>query len=184
TVAAGYAFARLKFRGSDIVFYVLLATAAIPVAVTLIPLFLMVSNFPLAGGNDLFGRGGSGLIDTLGGIAIPYLVGTMSIFLVRQFYKGMSSELAEAARIDGASEYRIFWSVYLPISKPIIAVVAIFSFTTVWDDLLWPLVVSDRHAGRHRHPLPRRHHEHLPGAAVLQGHELGAGGGCAHRRCQ
>ena len=142
TVAAGYAFARLKFRGSDIVFYVLLATAAIPVAVTLIPLFLMVSNFPLAGGNDLFGRGGSGLIDTLGGIAIPYLVGTMSIFLVRQFYKGMSSELAEAARIDGASEYRIFWSVYLPISKPIIAVVAIFSFTTVWDDLLWPLVVS------------------------------------------
>jgi len=142
TVAAGYAFARLKFRGSDIVFYVLLATAAIPVAVTLIPLFLMVANFPLAGGNDLLGRGGSGLIDTLGGIAIPYLVGTMSIFLVRQFYKGMSSELAEAARIDGASEYRIFWSVYLPISKPIIAVVAIFSFTAVWDDLLWPLVVS------------------------------------------
>src|SRR5690625_7789563 len=75
-------------RSSDlIVFYVLLATAAIPVAVTLIPLFLMVSNFPLAGGNDLFGRGGSGLIDTLGGIAIPYLVGTMSIFLVRQFYQ-------------------------------------------------------------------------------------------------
>src|SRR5690625_3704390 len=111
TVAAGYAFARLKFRGSDIVFYVLLATAAIPVAVTLIPLFLMVSNFPLAGGNDLFGRGGSGLIDTLGGIAIPYLVGTMSIFLVRQFYKGMSSELAAAARIDGGSEYRIFWKI-------------------------------------------------------------------------
>lgn len=142
TVAAGYAFAHLRFRGSDIVFYMLLATAAIPVAVTLIPLFLMVSNFPLAGGNDLLGRGGSGLIDTLGGLAIPYLVGTMSIFLVRQFYKGMSSELAEAARIDGASEYRIFWSVYLPISRPIIAVVAIFSFTTVWDDLLWPLVVS------------------------------------------
>lgn len=142
TVAAGYAFAHLRFRGSDIVFYVLLATAAIPVAVTLIPLFLMVSNFPLAGGNDLLGRGGSGLIDTVGGIAIPYLVGTMSIFLVRQFYKGMSSELAEAARIDGASEYRIFWSVYLPISRPIIAVVAIFSFTTAWDDLLWPLVVS------------------------------------------
>lgn len=142
TVAAGYAFAHLKFRGSDIVFYVLLATAAIPVAVTLIPLFLMVSNFPLAGGNDILGRGGSGLIDTLGGVAIPYLVGTMSIFLVRQFYKGMSSELAEAARIDGASEYRIFWSIYMPISKPIIAVVAIFAFTGVWDDLLWPLVVS------------------------------------------
>lgn len=141
-VAAGYAFAHLPFRGSTVVFYVLLSTAAIPVAVTLIPLFLMVSNVPFAGGNDALGRGGSGLTDTLGGLAIPYLVGTMSIFLVRQFYRGMSRELAEAARIDGASELRIFWTIYVPISKPIIAVVAIFSFTAVWDDLLWPLVVS------------------------------------------
>ncbi|MGP9538364.1 carbohydrate ABC transporter permease [Brachybacterium sp. AOP43-C2-M15] len=142
TVAAGYAFAHLPFRGSTVLFYIVLATAAIPVAVTLIPLFLMVSSFPLAGGNDILGRGGSGLTDTLGGIAIPYLVGTMSIFLVRQFYKGMSPELAEAARIDGAGELRIFWSVFLPLSRPIVAVVAIFSFTAVWDDLLWPLVVS------------------------------------------
>ncbi|GAA1484329.1 carbohydrate ABC transporter permease [Brachybacterium fresconis] len=141
-VAAGYAFAHLPFRGSTVVFYVLLSTAAIPVAVTLIPLFLMVSHVPFAGGNDALGRGGSGLTDTLGGLAIPYLVGTMSIFLVRQFYRSMSRELAEAARIDGASELRIFWTIYLPISKPIIAVVAIFSFTAVWDDLLWPLVVS------------------------------------------
>lgn len=142
TVAAGYAFAHLPFRGSNVLFYVVIATAAIPVAVTLIPLFLMVSNFPLAGGNDLLGRGGSGLVDSLGGIAIPYLVGTMSIFLVRQFYKGMSPELSEAARIDGAGELRIFWSIFMPLSTPIIAVVAIFSFTGVWDDLLWPLVVS------------------------------------------
>lgn len=142
TVAAGYAFAHLPFRGSDVIFYVLIATAAIPVAVTLIPLFLMVSNFPLAGGNDILGRGGSGLVDTLGGIAIPYLVGTMSIFLVRQFYKGMDKDLAEAARLDGASEFRLFRSIYMPLSTPIIAVVAIFSFTGVWDDLLWPLVVS------------------------------------------
>ncbi|WP_083713798.1 carbohydrate ABC transporter permease [Brachybacterium sp. P6-10-X1] len=141
-VAAGYAFAHLPFRGSTVVFYILLSTAAIPVAVTLIPLFLMVSSVPFAGGNDALGRGGSGLTDTLGGLAIPYLVGTMSIFLVRQFFRSMSRELAEAARIDGASELRIFWTIYLPISKPIIAVVAIFSFTAVWDDLLWPLVVS------------------------------------------
>lgn len=142
TVAAGYAFAHLPFRGSNVLFYTVIATAAIPVAVTLIPLFLMVSNFPLAGGNDILGRGGSGLVDTLGGIAIPYLVGTMSIFLVRQFYKGMSPELSEAARIDGAGELRIFWSIFMPLSKPIVAVVAIFSFTGVWDDLLWPLVAS------------------------------------------
>lgn len=141
-VAAGYAFAHLPFRGSTVIFYTLIATAAIPVAVTLIPLFLMVSNFPLAGGNDLLGQGGSGLSDTVAGVAIPYLVGTMSIFLVRQFYLSMSPDLAEAARIDGASEFRIFRSIYLPISKPIIAVVAIFAFTGAWDDLLWPLVVS------------------------------------------
>lgn len=142
TVSAGYAFAHLPFRGSNVVFYCLLATAAIPVAVTLIPLFLMVSSIPFAGGNDALGRGGSGLIDTLGGLSIPYLVGTMSIFLVRQFFLGMSRDLAEAARIDGAGELRIFWSIYLPISRPIVAVVAIFAFTGVWDDLLWPLVVS------------------------------------------
>lgn len=142
TVSAGYAFAHLPFRGSTVLFYCLLATAAIPVAVTLIPLFLMVSSVPFAGGNDALGRGGSGLIDTLGGLSIPYLVGTMSIFLARQFFLSMSRDLAEAARIDGASELRIFRSVYLPLSTPIIAVVAIFAFTGVWDDLLWPLVIS------------------------------------------
>lgn len=141
-VLAGYAFAHLPFRGSKALFYVLVSTAAIPVSVTLVPLFLMAKGFPLAGGNDLFGNGGTGLLDTVGGVMLPYLVGTMNIFLARQYFTGIDRDFAEAARIDGAGEFRIFWQVYLPMAQPLVALVAVFSFTTAWDDFLWPLVVS------------------------------------------
>ncbi|TDE94159.1 carbohydrate ABC transporter permease [Occultella glacieicola] len=141
-VIAGYAFAHLPFRGSSIVFYGLLSTVAIPGSVTLIPLFLMAKNFPLAGGNDIFGSGGSGLLDSVGGLMLPYLVGTMNIFLSRQYFASMDRGFAEAARIDGAGELRIFAQIYLPMAKPLLALVAVFSFTGVWDDFLWPLVVS------------------------------------------
>lgn len=141
-VIAGYAFAHLPFRGSKVVFYALISTAAIPVAVTLIPLFLMVKNFPLAGGNDVLGHGGTGLADSVGGLMLPYLVGTMNIFLSRQYFAGIDRGYAEAARIDGAGELWIFFRVYLPLARPLIALVAVFAFTGVWDDFLWPLVVS------------------------------------------
>ncbi|MEV6964836.1 carbohydrate ABC transporter permease [Hamadaea sp. NPDC051192] len=141
-VLAGYAFAHLPFPGAKVVFYALISTAAIPVSVTLIPLFLMAKNFPLAGGNDVFGDGGSGLLDSLGGLAIPYLIGTMNIFVSRQYFSSLDRDFAEAARIDGASELRIFTRIYLPMARPLIALVAVFSFTSVWDDFLWPLVVS------------------------------------------
>lgn len=141
-VIAGYAFAHLPFRGSKVVFYALISTAAIPVAVTLIPLFLMAKNFPLAGGNDVLGHGGTGLADSVGGLMLPYLVGTMNIFLSRQYFAGIDRGYAEAARIDGAGELWIFFRVYLPLARPLIALVAVFAFTGVWDDFLWPLVVS------------------------------------------
>jgi multiple sugar transport system permease protein len=141
-VLAGYAFAMLPFPGSNVVFYSLIATTAIPISVTLIPLFLMARGFPLAGGNDLFGHGGSGLLDTLAGVVLPYLVAPMNIFLARQFFLSAPVELAEAARVDGAGEWRIFSRIYLPLARPLVAVVAIFSFTGVWDDFLWPLVVT------------------------------------------
>ena len=141
-VLAGYAFAMLPFRGSTAVFYAILATTAIPASVTLIPQFLMVKSFPLTGGNDLFGHGGSGLLDSLAGLALPSLVGAMNIFLARQYFMGSSPDLAEAARIDGASELLIFRRIYMPLAKPLLAVVAIFSFVGVWDDFLWPLVIT------------------------------------------
>ncbi|WP_157987932.1 carbohydrate ABC transporter permease [Jiangella endophytica] len=139
-VLAGYAFAMLPFRGATPMFYALVATAAVPVSVTLIPLFLMIRGIPLTGGNDLFGAGGSGLLDTLAGVVLPYLVMPMNIFLARQFFSTAPVELAEAARIDGAGEWRIFTQIYLPLARPLVAVVAVFSFTGVWDDFLWPLV--------------------------------------------
>lgn len=141
-VLAGYAFAMLPFPRSTPLFYLLISTTAIPGSVTLIPLFLMAKNFPLIGGNSILGHGGSGLLDTLAGVVLPYLVMPMNIFLARQFFSTAPIELAEAARIDGASEWRIFSRVYLPLAKPLVAVVAIFSFTGVWSDFLWPLVVT------------------------------------------
>jgi multiple sugar transport system permease protein len=141
-VAAGYAFALLPFRGSNTLFYTLVSTAAIPVSVTLIPLFLMAKSMPLLGGNDLAGTGGTGLLDTLGGVVLPYLVLPMNIFLARQYFSTADPHLAEAARMDGAGEWRVFWRIYFPLARPLVAVIAIFSFTAVWDDFLWPLVVT------------------------------------------
>lgn len=141
-VAAGYAFAMLKFPGSRAIFYLLISTAAVPVSVTLIPLFLMARGIPLAGGNNIFGNGGSGVLDTLAGVVLPYIVLPLNIFLARQFFASSPTELAEAARVDGAGELRIFFRIYWPLAKPLIAVIAVFSFTSVWDDFLWPLVVT------------------------------------------
>jgi multiple sugar transport system permease protein len=141
-IAAGYAFALLPFRGSTAIFYTLVSTVAIPVSVTLIPLFLMAKTFPLTGGNDLFGQGGTGLLDSLGGVVLPYLIMPMNIFLAKQFFSAFDLDMAEAARIDGAGELRVFRQIYLPLARPLVAVVAIFTFTGVWDDFLWPLVVT------------------------------------------
>lgn len=141
-VLAGYAFAMLPFPGSNVVFVGLVASVAVPVSVTLIPLFLMARAIPLAGGNDLFGHGGSGLLDSLAGLMLPYLVMPMNVFLARQYFLSAPVELAEAGRLDGANEVRIFSRIYLPLARPLVAVVAVFSFVGVWDDFLWPLVIT------------------------------------------
>lgn len=139
-VAAGYAFAKIDFRGSKLAFIIVLATAMVPAVVQLIPLFLLVQNVPLAGGNDILGNGGSGLLNSHLGLALPLLVQPLNIFLARQYFLDMPDEIADAGRIDGASEMRIFWTLYLPMAKPIVATIAILSFTGSWEDFLWPLV--------------------------------------------
>lgn len=139
---AGYAFAKLSFRGSTALFYGIVATAMVPVAVTLVPLFLIAKGMPLVGGNDLFGVGGTGLLDTLPGVLLPHLLAPLNIFLARQYFLELPDELGEAGRVDGAGELRIFWRIYVPLARPIVAVIAIFSFTGSWDDFLWPLVVT------------------------------------------
>ncbi|MGN6243905.1 MAG: carbohydrate ABC transporter permease [Motilibacteraceae bacterium] len=140
---AGYAFAKLPFRGSTPIFLAIVATTMVPVAVTLIPLFLVTKGIPFAGGNDGLGRGGAGLLDSLGGLSLPHLIGPLNIFLARQYFLGLADELGEAGRVDGAGELAIFWRIYVPLARPLVATVAVFAFTSVWDDFLWPLVITN-----------------------------------------
>ena len=125
---AGYAFAKFEFRGKRWLFFLVLATLMIPIQVTMIPTFLII--------NEL------GLTNTLVGIALPTLVSGFSIFLFRQFMSTIPSELLEAARIDGAGEFRTFWQVVLPMSKPILAVQAVLTFIAGWNSFLWPLIIA------------------------------------------
>jgi multiple sugar transport system permease protein len=126
-VTAGYAFAKLRFRGRDAIFRTLLGALVIPGQVAMLPLFLMLK--PL------------GLINTYGGAIVPAMASVFGIFLVRQFARGISDELLEAARIDGASEFRIFITVIVPLLGPVIATLAIFAFLGSWNDFMWPLIV-------------------------------------------
>jgi len=126
-VMAGYAFAKLKFRGRDAIFKTLLGALVIPAQVSMLPLFLMLK--PL------------GLVNTYAGALVPVLASVFGIFLVRQFARGIPDDLLEAARIDGASEFRIFTTVIVPLLKPVLATLAIFAFLGSWNDFMWPLIV-------------------------------------------
>lgn len=140
---AGYAFAHLDFPGKSILFFAILGTMMIPVYVTLIPLFILVKMFPLVGGNNILGQGGTGLIDTYGGLLLPHIILVFGVFLTRQFFSSIPRELGDAARVDGAGEFDIYLRIYLPLSRPVMGTLAIFVFTSVWDDFLWPLVVTN-----------------------------------------
>ncbi len=124
---AGYAFAKLRFRGRDQLFRTLLGALVIPGQVTMIPLFALVKEM--------------GLVSTYGGVLIPLLAGVFGIFLIRQYAMSLPDELLEAARIDGASESRIFWSLVVPLLKPILVTLAILTFLATWNDFMWPLIV-------------------------------------------
>ena len=124
---AGYAFAKLRFRGRDRLFAILLATLVVPPQVGMLPLFLELRLL--------------GLVNSFGGVLVAGIASVFGIFLVRQFALGIPDELLDAARIDGASELRIFWSIVLPALRPILATLAVFTFLSAWNDFMWPLVV-------------------------------------------
>jgi multiple sugar transport system permease protein len=123
---AGYAFARLRFRGSGLAFILLLATLMVPFQVVLIPTLLIVKSF--------------GLIDHLGALIVPNLVTAFGVFLMRQFFISLPPDLEEAGRIDGASRLGVFRKILLPLMGPPIATLAILTFLSIWNDFLWPLV--------------------------------------------
>lgn len=130
-VAAGYAFAKLRFVGRERLFRTLLGALVIPAQVTMMPLFLMLERL--------------GLVNTLPGVLVPWLASVFGIFLVRQYALSIPDELLEAARIDGASEWRTFLDVVLPLLTPVLITLALLSFLGAWNDFMWPLIVlSDR----------------------------------------
>ncbi|MET4783127.1 carbohydrate ABC transporter permease [Glaciihabitans sp. UYNi722] len=138
---AGYAFAKLRFRGRAPVFGAFLASLMIPGIVTMIPTFLVLRHFPFAGGNDLTGNGGIGLLNTYWAVIVPGAAGAFAVFFMKQFFESLPDEYGEAARIDGASEFRIFAQVYFPLAKAGLAVLGILSFQAGWNNFLWPLIV-------------------------------------------
>jgi multiple sugar transport system permease protein len=124
---AGYAFAKRKFPGSNLFFWMILAALMIPGQVTLVPLYLMISQL--------------GWVNSFQGVIMPGLADVIGIFLLKQFIQTLPTELLEAARIDGASEWSTFTSIVLPLSAPALAVTAIFAFQRYWNAFLWPLIV-------------------------------------------
>lgn len=124
---SGYIFAKKEFYGKQTIFVLLLATMMVPGAVTLIPAFLMINRL--------------GLFDTYWALILPALASPFGIFMMRQFISSLPSELIEVAKIDGASELRIFWSIIIPLSLPGMAALGIFTLINAWNAFLWPLVV-------------------------------------------
>ncbi|WP_347978174.1 carbohydrate ABC transporter permease [Microbacterium sp. ProA8] len=125
---AAYALARIPFKGRGIVFVLILLLLMLPFQVTLIPLYDMLS--------------GMGLTNTLPGLIIPRMTNAFGIFFLTQFFLSLPKDLEEAARMDGASEWRIYWGIIMPLARPALLTLGLFHFQYNWNDLLWPLVMS------------------------------------------
>lgn len=134
---AGYALAKLRFTGRAQLFRVLVAGLVIPAQVAMLPLFLVLQAL--------------GLVNTYVGAMIPAMATIFGIFLIRQYAMGIPDDLLSAARMDGAGEFRIYWSIVMPVIKPILATMALFTFLSTWNDFLWPLVALTDDA---RYTLP------------------------------
>ena len=134
---AGYAFAKLRFRGRERLFQGVLGMLVIPAQVAMLPLFLMLKYL--------------GLVNSYAAVIVPAMATAFGIFLVRQYARSIPDELMEAARIDGAGEWRIFAQIVLPLLKPIMVTLAIYTFLTAWNDFMWPLIAL---TGQEHYTLP------------------------------
>jgi len=124
---AGYAFAKYNFKGKNKLFIFMVATAMIPFPIIMIPLYVLV--------------GRMGMNDTLSGLIVPFVAPAIGIFMMRQFITSVPDELIQAARSDGAGEFRIFWQIVVPLVWPGIATLAIITFVNSWNSFLWPLII-------------------------------------------
>lgn len=126
---AGFAFAKLEFPGRNFIFILFLSTLMIPFHVVMVPLYSIVATL--------------GWIDTYAGLILPQISTAFGVFLMRQFMLSIPDSILEAAKIDGSSTFYTFWKIVVPIQKPAIATVAIFTFNSSWNNLLWPLLVTN-----------------------------------------
>lgn len=124
---AAYALSKFKFLGRDLIFLLTLATLMVPLQVIMVPIFLVLRNL--------------GLTDSLWGIIIPTIASPTGVFLLRQYMMSIPDEILESARIDGASDWVIYWRIILPLSIPALATLGIFIFTWRWNDFIWPFIV-------------------------------------------
>ncbi len=128
---AGYGFARLRFRGRQVGFFLLVGTVMIPTQLLLVPTYVMFARL--------------GIVDTLAAAFVPWLASAFGIFLMRQFFLSLPRELEDAGRIDGCSTFGVFRRIVLPLAKPALATLAIFTLLGSWNDLIWPLIaISDK----------------------------------------
>jgi multiple sugar transport system permease protein len=128
TPMLGYALAKIRFRGKGILLLLVMATLMVPAAALLIPLFVLMSTL--------------GLVNTFPGLILPFIAGPFGVFLTRQFFAGLPDELLEAARIDGANEFRIFWRIAMPLAGPVLATLGILTFLGSWNAFIYPLVMA------------------------------------------
>ncbi|WP_326543746.1 carbohydrate ABC transporter permease [Pseudorhodoferax sp.] len=135
--AAGYAFAKLEFAGKERIFQLLVSSLVIPGQVAMLPLFLLLKNL--------------GLVNTYLGVLIPGMASIFGIFLIRRHAETIPDELLQAARVDGAGEFYIFWHIVLPLLRPALATLAVITFLGSWNDFMWPLIVL---TGNELHTLP------------------------------
>ncbi|GAB6928667.1 carbohydrate ABC transporter permease [Paenibacillus sp. JCM 10914] len=133
-IPAAYSFAKYKFHGKTVLFGLILLAFMIPGQVTFIPVYLMMADW--------------GLVKTLLPQIIPFISNAFGIFLLRQYFMQIPEEIIEAARLDNANEFKIMWRIMIPMSKPALATIGLFSFVSHWNDYFWPLVMTDSAAVR------------------------------------
>ena len=126
---AGYGFARLKFKGSEILFFIIILTMMVPPQVNIVPLFYLMSKL--------------GWINTYQGLIIPGIFGGFGVFLIRQYFLNFSQEIEDASKLDGCNPFQTFYKIALPCAAPAIATLAIFTFVTTWNSFMWPLIVTN-----------------------------------------
>ena len=139
---AGFALAKYRFQGRDLILRFVLVAQIFPFFLFIIPMFFILRYWPFAGGNDWLGQGGTGLLDSYLALVLPFAVSWYGVFLMRQFMMTVPDELLDAARIDGASEFGLFWRIALPLVRPGMVTLGLLVWIYHWNEVIWTMTVT------------------------------------------